>query len=261
MLGRRRRRRGVLGRRRRRGGEEERNQGKMHLHVEIKLNITSLPASLPLLLSFFPPSLSLLFSLPASLLLSPSSPLLLTVEMKTTKGDQMLHVLKELQTSASSKLRYIALQSLFTLTREYPEKCNWEEHFKTTLLKLVETISDSDPGVRTVSLRVLREILKTQHDRLRDYAELTTMKVLKAFADTDASVSKGAPFPCRGEGWEERGREGGEERGEGGEERGEGGEERGEGGGEERKASNLCTTGNQDRRRPGNCAILFQCTV
>ena len=101
----------------------------------------------------------------------------------------MLHVLKELQTSASSKLRYIALQSLFTLTREYPEKCNWEEHFKTTLLKLVETISDSDPGVRTVSLRVLREILKTQHDRLRDYAELTTMKVLKAFADSDASGS------------------------------------------------------------------------
>ena len=129
----------------------------------------------------------------------------------------MLHVLKELQTSASSKLRYIALQSLFTLTREYPEKCNWEEHFKTTLLKLVETISDSDPGVRTVSLRVLREILKTQHDRLRDYAELTTMKVLKAFADTDASVSKGAPFPCRGEGWKE-GR-GWEERGMGGRER------------------------------------------
>ena len=163
----------------------------MHLHVEIKLTITSLPASLPLLFSFFSPSLFLLFSsLPASLLLSPSSPLLLlTVEMKTTKGDQMLHVLKELQTSASSKLRYIALQSLFTLTREYPEKCNWEEHFKTTLLKLVETISDSDPGVRTVSLRVLREILKTQHDRLRDYAELTTMKVLKAFADSDASVS------------------------------------------------------------------------
>ena len=109
----------------------------------------------------------------------------------------MTHVLRELQTSSSSKLRYIALQSLYTLSREYPEKCNWEEHFKTTLLKLVETISDADPGVRTVSLRVLREILKTQHDRLRDYAELTTMKVLKAFADTDASVSAGnfTPLP------------------------------------------------------------------
>ena len=40
-----------------------------------------------------------------------------------------------------------------------------------------------------VSLRVLREILKSQHDRLRDFAELTTLKVLKAFADSDASVS------------------------------------------------------------------------
>lgn len=108
---------------------------------------------------------------------------------EVTSKDHMTHVLRELQTSSSSKLRYIALQSLYTLSREYPEKCNWEEHFKTTLLKLVETISDADPGVRTVSLRVLREILKTQHDRLRDYAELTTMKVLKAFADTDASVS------------------------------------------------------------------------
>jgi len=113
-------------------------------------------------------------------------------EAEVTGKDHMTHVLRELQTSSSSKLRYIALQSLYTLSREYPEKCNWEEHFKTTLLKLVETISDADPGVRTVSLRVLREILKTQHDRLRDYAELTTMKVLKAFADTDASVSQAA---------------------------------------------------------------------
>ena len=153
----------------------------------------------------------------------------------------MLHVLKELQTSTSSKLRYITLQSLFTLTREYPEKCNWEEHFKTTLLKLVETISASDPGVRTVSLRVLREILKTQHDRLRDYAELTTMKVLKAFADSDASVSYGAPVLVerregrrKGEG---RGKEGGEE---GGEEGGkEGGEEGGEDGGEGRREGRM----------------------
>ena len=51
-------------------------------------------------------------------------------------------------------------------------------------------MADEDPNVRTVSLRVLREIMKTQHDRLRDYAELTTMKILRAFADKDASVSR-----------------------------------------------------------------------
>ena len=176
---------GVLGREEE--GEEE-GRGRKDRRKALYVEVITPSLSLPL-----PPSLPPSF-------LSP------TVEL-TTKGDQMLHVLKELQTSSSSKLRYIALQSLFTLTREYPEKCNWEEHFKTTLLKLVETISDSDPGVRTVSLRVLREILKTQHDRLRDYAELTTMKVLKAFADSDASVSYGAPVPCRKEGWgDEEGR-------------------------------------------------------
>ena len=51
-------------------------------------------------------------------------------------------------------------------------------------------MTDEDPNVRTVSLRVLREVLKTQHQRLRDYAELTTMKVLRTFADSDASVSQ-----------------------------------------------------------------------
>lgn len=106
--------------------------------------------------------------------------------------DQMAIILRELQTASTSKLRYAALQSLFTLSREFPDKCSWEEHFKATLLKLVETITDEDPNVRTVSLRVLREVLKTQNHRLRDYAELTTMKVLRSFADKDASVSQAA---------------------------------------------------------------------
>lgn len=50
-------------------------------------------------------------------------------------------------------------------------------------------MGDSDPTVKLYSLRVLREILKTQHERLRDYAELTTLKVLKCFADSDPTVS------------------------------------------------------------------------
>ncbi len=44
-------------------------------------------------------------------------------------------------------------------------------------------------GVRTTSLRILREVLKTEDSRFKDYAELMALKVLKAFADSDASVS------------------------------------------------------------------------
>ena len=52
----------------------------------------------------------------------------------------------------------------------------------------MDLISDNDSNVRVYSLRVLREMLKTDRERLKDYAELTTMKVLKAFADTDSVV-------------------------------------------------------------------------
>ena len=44
-------------------------------------------------------------------------------------------------------------------------------------------------GVRAISLRVLREMLKSEGHRLKDFAELATMKVLAAFADSEASVS------------------------------------------------------------------------
>ena len=46
--------------------------------------------------------------------------------------------------------------------------------------------------MRMLCLRVLREMLKTNGDKLRDYAELTTIKVLKGFADSDSLVSQAA---------------------------------------------------------------------
>lgn len=103
--------------------------------------------------------------------------------------DHMSLVVKELQNSSISKQRLNALQSLYTLSREFPERCKWEEHFKAVLLKLVEIISDPDSSVKVLVLRIIREMLKTEQSRLKDYAELTTMKVLKAFADNDSVVS------------------------------------------------------------------------
>ena len=89
----------------------------------------------------------------------------------------------------STKNRQAVLQSLLTLSREYPEKCNWEEYFKPVLLRLLDLMGDSDTTVKLYSLRVLREMLKTQHERLKDYSELTTLKVLKCFTDSDSTVS------------------------------------------------------------------------
>lgn len=100
----------------------------------------------------------------------------------------MTLVIKELQTSTTSKQRHNALQSLYTLSREFPERCKWEEHFKVVLLRLVEVISDPESAVKILVLRIIREMLKTEQTRLKDYAELTTLKVLKAFTDEESTV-------------------------------------------------------------------------
>ncbi len=125
-----------------------------------------------------------------------SSPVSITLCMCVCLGeredeeekDHMTLVVRELQSASTSKQRHNALQSLYTLSREFPERCKWEDHFKGVLLKLVEIISDQDSAVRVLVLRIIREMLKTEQSRLKDYAELTTIKILEAFSDEDSVV-------------------------------------------------------------------------
>ncbi len=49
--------------------------------------------------------------------------------------------------SSRPKQRHLALQSLLTVTKEHPERCNWEEHFRAILLKLMDAIDEDDAGV------------------------------------------------------------------------------------------------------------------
>ena len=44
----------------------------------------------------------------------------------------------------------------------------------------MQLVEDEEAGVRVYSLRVLREMLKTQADKLTDFAEITTLKVSNA---------------------------------------------------------------------------------
>ena len=64
----------------------------------------------------------------------------------------------------------------------------WDEHFKTILLLLLETLSDSDAHIRALALRVLREILRNEPRRFKDYAELTIYKILEAHKDPEREV-------------------------------------------------------------------------
>uniref|UniRef100_A0A3Q2XNX6 Cytoplasmic linker associated protein 1 n=1 Tax=Hippocampus comes TaxID=109280 RepID=A0A3Q2XNX6_HIPCM len=68
----------------------------------------------------------------------------------------------------------------------------WDEHFKTMLLLLLEMLGDKDYMIRALALRVLKEILRNQPARFKNYAELTIMKTLEAHKDSHKEVVRAA---------------------------------------------------------------------
>ncbi|XP_067888347.1 CLIP-associating protein 2 isoform X2 [Heterodontus francisci] len=68
----------------------------------------------------------------------------------------------------------------------------WDEHFKTVLLLLLETLGDREHTIRALALRVLKEILKHQPERFKNYAELTIIRTLEAHKDPQKEVVRAA---------------------------------------------------------------------
>uniref|UniRef100_A0A8B9RC87 Cytoplasmic linker associated protein 1 n=1 Tax=Astyanax mexicanus TaxID=7994 RepID=A0A8B9RC87_ASTMX len=87
--------------------------------------------------------------------------------------------------------RRAALLELLKVTRD-DSVAVWEEHFKTMLLLLLETMGDKDHTIRALALRVLKEILRSQPARFKNYAELTIMKTLEAHKDSHKEVVRAA---------------------------------------------------------------------
>ncbi|KAI0221889.1 CLIP-associating protein 1-B [Lamellibrachia satsuma] len=87
--------------------------------------------------------------------------------------------------------RIQAMQQLMKMTRDNCAAI-WDDHFKTILLLLLETLGDNDGHTRSLSLRALKELLKYQPCRFTDYAELTIMKVLDAHKDPVKEVTRAA---------------------------------------------------------------------
>ncbi|XP_070175260.1 CLIP-associating protein 1-like isoform X3 [Littorina saxatilis] len=71
-------------------------------------------------------------------------------------------------------------------------KEQWDEHFKSILLILIETFGDTDKTMRMDALIVFRSILKRQAPRFRDYAELTILKICEAHKDPSKDVQRAA---------------------------------------------------------------------
>ncbi|XP_042350448.1 CLIP-associating protein 1a isoform X4 [Plectropomus leopardus] len=107
-------------------------------------------------------------------------------------SDLVADLLKELSNhNERSEERKGALVDLLKITRE-DSLAVWDEHFKTILLLLLETLGDKDHTIRALALRVLKEILRNQPARFKNYAELTIMKTLEAHKDSHKEVVRAA---------------------------------------------------------------------
>ncbi|XP_018862967.1 CLIP-associating protein 1 isoform X1 [Parus major] len=113
-------------------------------------------------------------------------------EVPIDHSDLVADLLKELSNhNERVEERKGALLELLKITRE-DNLGVWEEHFKTILLLLLETLGDKDHSIRALALRVLREILRNQPARFKNYAELTIMKTLEAHKDSHKEVVRAA---------------------------------------------------------------------
>nr|XP_015213967.1 PREDICTED: CLIP-associating protein 1 isoform X23 [Lepisosteus oculatus] len=107
-------------------------------------------------------------------------------------SDLVADLLKELSNhNERVEERKGALLELLKITRE-DSPAVWDEHFKTILLLLLETLGDKDHSIRALALRVLKEILRNQPARFKNYAELTIMKTLEAHKDSHKEVVRAA---------------------------------------------------------------------
>uniref|UniRef100_A0A671TJ22 Cytoplasmic linker associated protein 2 n=1 Tax=Sparus aurata TaxID=8175 RepID=A0A671TJ22_SPAAU len=108
------------------------------------------------------------------------------------QSELVAELLKELSNhNERIEERKAALCELLKLIRENTLQV-WDEHFKTILLLLLETMGDREHVIRTLALRVLKEILSKQPWRFKNYAELTIMKALEAHKDPHKEVVRAA---------------------------------------------------------------------
>uniref|UniRef100_W5M275 Cytoplasmic linker associated protein 1 n=1 Tax=Lepisosteus oculatus TaxID=7918 RepID=W5M275_LEPOC len=115
-----------------------------------------------------------------------------TPEVPVDHSDLVADLLKELSNhNERVEERKGALLELLKITRE-DSPAVWDEHFKTILLLLLETLGDKDHSIRALALRVLKEILRNQPARFKNYAELTIMKTLEAHKDSHKEVVRAA---------------------------------------------------------------------
>jgi len=114
-------------------------------------------------------------------------------DMPFDPSDPLSRILKDLSNhDERHEERKKAMEDLIHMARKGGNGAKWDEHFKTLLLLLLETLGDKDALIRAQALQVLRELIKWEKNRFETYAELTILNVIQAHRDSNKEVFRAA---------------------------------------------------------------------
>ncbi|XP_067933502.1 CLIP-associating protein 1-A-like [Watersipora subatra] len=114
-------------------------------------------------------------------------------DMPFDPNDPLSRILKDLSNhDERHEERKRSMEDLINMARKGNNGARWDEHFKTLLLLLLETLGDEDALIRAQALQVLRELIKWETGRFDHYAELTILNVIQAHKDSNKEVFRAA---------------------------------------------------------------------
>ncbi|CAL8096213.1 unnamed protein product [Calicophoron daubneyi] len=106
--------------------------------------------------------------------------------------DIMSEILQELSNhNERYEQRKACMLNLIKLLRDGTVQ-SWDEHFKPTLLLLLETLGDDAAETRALALKVLQELVRAKPELFYQFAHLFVIKVLEACRDNEKAVIRSA---------------------------------------------------------------------
>ncbi|CAL1297608.1 unnamed protein product [Larinioides sclopetarius] len=109
--------------------------------------------------------------------------------LKTDNHKTIFSIVNELSKSTKNENKIQALGRLICLAREQSSIIT-KEDFCVIFKEVIATVSETKFPVKTLALKALCELMKAKADYFQEYTELTILRILESYKDTENDVIK-----------------------------------------------------------------------
>ncbi|KAF8778913.1 CLIP-associating protein 1 like protein [Argiope bruennichi] len=109
--------------------------------------------------------------------------------LTTDNHKTIFSIVNELSKSTKNENKIQALGRLICLAREQSSIIT-KEDFCVIFKEVIATVSETKFPVKTLALKALCELMKTKADYFQEYTELTILRILESYKDTENDVIK-----------------------------------------------------------------------